>query len=255
MTTVAMTGSGSGIGAAIRKRLEGEGCEVIGVDLRGAEIEADLSTADGRQQAIREILDRSGGRLDRLVCCAGLGSNVRPASLVASVNYFGSVEVFDGLLEALAKGDDPACLVVVSNSAQMAPLDDTPFVQALLDHDETEAGRIIDEMDNPIIAYMGSKHALGRAIRRRVRRWGDAGVRLNGICPGPVQTALFEGTREDPATKATVESIDLPVGRLGTPEDIAPLASFLLGPDGAFIHGSLVYIDGGNDAEIRPDRY
>jgi len=160
MGVVAISGAGSGIGAATRARLESEGWEVIGIDLKNAEVIADLSKAEGRKAAVAEVLERCGGKLDRLVCSAGLGSNIEPASLIASVNYFGSVDLFDGLFEALQKGDDPACTVVVSNSAQMAPIEDTPFVAALLDHDEAEASRIIDEMASPIIAYMGSKHAL-----------------------------------------------------------------------------------------------
>jgi NAD(P)-dependent dehydrogenase (short-subunit alcohol dehydrogenase family) len=250
-----VTGAGSGIGAAIRTRLEKEGYEVIGVDLKGAEVVADLSTPDGRAAAVAEVLERSGGTLDRVVTCAGLGSNVRPASLVASVNYFGSVEVLDGLFDALKKGSDPAAVAIVSNSAQMAPLDDSPFVAAMLDGDEPEARRIIDEMDSPVVAYLGSKHALGRAVRRRVRSWGDARVRLNGVCPGPVKTPLLEGTMSDPATRAQVENIDIPIGRWGEPADIASFVMYLLGPEATWMHGSVLFLDGGNDAEIRPDRY
>lgn len=253
--TTVMTGSGSGIGAATRALLEAEGHQVIGVDLKGAEITADLSTPEGRASAIREVLARSEGRIDRLVTCAGIGSNVRPASLIASVNYFGSVEILDGLFEALKRGKDTAVVSIVSNSAQMAPLDDSPFVQAMLDHDEPEAKRIIDEMDSPIVAYMGSKHALGRAIRRRVRKWGDARIRLNGVAPGPCDTPLLRATANDPATKKAIEMIDIPIGRRGEPEDVAKLVSFLLGPDATWMHGSIIFLDGGNDAEIRPDKY
>ena len=128
-------------------------------------------------------------------------------------------------------------------------------MQALLEHDEIEACRIIDEEDSGPIAYMGSKHALGRAVRRRVRRWGDACVRLKGVCPGPIRTALLEAELQDPGTAAPIENIDIPIGRWGEPEDIAKLVAFLLGPDAQWIHGSIVYADGGNDAEIRPDRY
>lgn len=255
MATAAVTGSASGIGAAIRARLEGDGFEVIGVDLRDAEVTADLAAAEGRRAAVEGVLERCGGTLDRLVTCAGLGSNVRPPSLVASVNYFGAVDVLDGLFEALRRGAEPAAVAIVSNSAQMAPLDDSPFVTALLDGDEAEAGRLIDELDSPIVAYMGSKHALGRALRRRVRSWGDARVRLNGVAPGPVMTPLLKGTMEDPSTRDAVSQIDIPIGRWGEPEDIAPVVAFLLGPDAAWIHGSIYYVDGGNDAEIRPDRY
>ena len=168
--TTVITGSASGIGAAIRRRLEDEGDRVIGVDLVDAEILADLSGSEGRTAAVAAALERCGGCLDRLVVCAGLGTNARPPSLVASVNFFGAVDVLDGLFEALRKGSDPAAVAVVSNSAQLAPLDDTPYVKALLDHEEDEAGRIVDELDSPVVAYMGSKHALGRAVRRRARR-------------------------------------------------------------------------------------
>ena len=255
MTITAITGSGSGIGAGVRARLEAQGHEVIGVDLKNAEIEADLSTPAGRRAAIDGIVARCGGRLDRLVTCAGVGGHVKPRSQVARVNYFGSVDVLDGLLPSLRQGSEPAAVAVVSNSAQIAPLDDHPYVQALLAHDEAEAARLIDEIDSGPVAYMGSKHALGRAVRRRVRAWGDARVRLNGVCPGPVRTALLQASIDDPETGRHVTAIDIPIGRWGEPEDVAGLVGFLLGPEAAWIHGSLVYVDGGNDAEIRPDRY
>lgn len=255
MTTVAITGSGSGIGAGIREHLEAQGNKVIGVDLKNAEILADLSTPEGRAQAVGEINERCEGRLDRLVTCAGVGGHVSPKSLVAKVNYFGAVDVFDALLPSLQKGQDPAAVAIVSNSAQIAPIADNPYVLALLEHDEPEACRIIDEMDSGPIAYMGSKHALGRAIRRRVRKWGDGRVRLNGVCPGPIRTPLLEAGLEDPATRDAIESIDIPIGRWGEPSDIAKMVDFLLGPNAAWIHGSMFYVDGGNDAEIRPDRY
>jgi NAD(P)-dependent dehydrogenase (short-subunit alcohol dehydrogenase family) len=254
-TTTAITGSGSGIGAGIRKRLEDEGHRVIGIDLKNAEITADLSTRSGRQQAIDAVREACEGRLDRLVTCAGLPGSVKPRSLVTSVNYFGAVELLDGLLPALQEGESPAAVAIVSNSAQIAPLDEHPLVLALLEEDEAEASRIADEHDVGPIAYMGSKHALGRAVRRRVRRWGDARVRLNGVAPGPVRTPLLEADMADPNTRAAIESIDIPIGRWGEPDDVAKLVSFLLGPDAGWIHGGIYYIDGGNDAEIRPDRF
>ena len=253
--TTVITGSASGIGAAIRTRLEGEGDRVIGVDLADAEILADLSGGEGRSAALAAALEQCGGRLDRLVICAGLGTHVRPPSLVASVNYFGAVDVLDGLFDALSKGSDPAVVVVVSNSAQMAPLDDSPYVKALLDHDEARACRIVDELGASAIAYMGSKHALGRAVRRRARKWGDARIRLNGVAPGPVRTPLLEGALDDPETGDAVRSLNVPIGRWGEPEEVAALVAFLLGPEARWIHGSIYYVDGGSDAAIRPDRY
>ena len=255
MTSAAITGSASGIGAAIRRRLEADGARVIGVDLRGAEVVADLSSAAGRAAAVEAVLARSGGRLDRLVLSAGVGTHVQPASVVTAVNYFGAVDVLDALFAALRAGSQPAALVVCSNSAQMAPLDEHPYVKALLEHDEVEARRLADAGASSIIAYMGATHALGRAVRRRAGEWGRAGVRLNAVAPGPVKTPLLAGDMADPVTGAAIGKLSIPLGRMGEPEEVAELAAFLLGPKASWIHGSIHYIDGGNDAEIRPDRY
>ena len=116
------------------------------------------------------------------------------------------LDIFDDVIEArtiledlntrLEKGDAPNAVVICSNSAQMTNFGDDPFVEAMLAHDEETACKIIDEQDSPILAYMGSKNAVGRAVRRRAEAWGNAGVRLNAVCPGPVNTPLLQGTIE-----------------------------------------------------------
>lgn len=255
MTVCAITGSASGIGAAIRRRLEKDGARVIGIDLRDAEIVADLGTPAGREAAVAGVLARCSGRLDQVVVAAGVGTHVKPPSLVASVNYFGAIDVLDGLYAALRKGAAPAALAIGSNSAQLASVDESPYVKALLADDESEARRLADELPNPILAYLGAKHALGRAVRRRAGDWGRAGVRINAIAPGPVRTPLLQGDMDDPVTGPAVKSFRVPLGRVAEPEEIAELAAFVLGPAGSFIQGSIYYIDGGSDAELRPDRF
>ncbi len=253
--TIAITGSASGIGAAIQARFAREDYDVIGVDIHEADIEADLSTTEGRARAVSEILERCGGNLDELVLCAGLGTSVRPPSLVAKVNYFGVIDVLDPLQAALARGREPNAVVICSNSAQMAPVEQHPYVLALLDHDEAEATRIIDAEDSSVLAYLGSKHAVGRAVRRRSAEWGKLGVRLNAVCPGPVETPLLASDLANPETGAAIEQLEIPLRRRGEPGEIANLVWFLSGPDASWIHGSIFYIDGGTDAQMRPDRY
>ena len=253
--SVAITGSASGIGASVKARFEREGFDAIGVDIRNADVEADLSTGEGRARAVAQILERCGGALDRLVLCAGLGTSTPRPSLVARVNYFGVVDVLDPLLPALSKGREPNVVVIGSNSAQMAPLDGHAYVMALLDHDEAEATRIIDAEGSSVLAYLGSKHALGRAVRRRAAEWGKARVRLNAVCPGPVNTPLLRQDLEDPGTGSAIEALEIPLRRRGEPDEIASLVWFLSGRDASWIHGSIFYIDGGTDAQMRPDRY
>ena len=99
MGTAVVSGSASGIGAAVRSRLEREGDRVIGIDVRDAEILVDLSSRQGRDAALAAAAEQCGDRLDRLVLSAGLGVHVAPISLIASVNYFGAVELLDGVGE------------------------------------------------------------------------------------------------------------------------------------------------------------
>lgn len=89
MGSYAVTGSASGMGAAVTERLSAAGHLVIGVDLHGAEIIADLSTGEGRSAAAAAILERSGGVLDGAVVAAGIGPVPGPdcTRRIAQINY------------------------------------------------------------------------------------------------------------------------------------------------------------------------
>lgn len=250
----ALTGCASGIGAAVRRRLEADGARVVGVDLRDAEVEADLSDAAERRRAAAALEEACEGRLDRLVLCAGLGPTAADRAAIPSVNFFGAVELLDALRPSLEAGSAPAVVVVCSNSAQVAPLDEHPYVRALLEGDEPRARHLAAAGDG-FLAYAGSKHALCRAVRRRATAFGRAGVRLNGLAPGPVDTPLLQATLDDPVFGPGARALDIPLGRRGSAEEMAGLVAFLLGPEAAWVHGSILYADGGWDAALRPDRF
>ena len=96
---------------------------MIGVDLDGsAEVRADLGAEEGRRTAVAAVAELAGDRLDGLVTCAGVaGAPSRPGSVVASVNYFGTVALLDGLRPLLACGDQPAAVAISSNSTTIQP--------------------------------------------------------------------------------------------------------------------------------------
>ncbi|MCO4862108.1 SDR family oxidoreductase [Cupriavidus sp. WGlv3] len=260
MRTVVITGAASGMGAAVRRRMLADGCRVIGVDLRDADVQADLSTTQGRAAAIDAVLSQSGGRIDQLVCCAGLGPHVDPATLVASVNYFGVVALLDGWFDALREGTQPCAVVVSSNSATLQSWDGSPLRDAYLAGDEAgvlamlaaaaQAEATRDQAG--YIAYASSKHAVTAAARQRAAAWGRAGVRLNVVAPGAVETPLLQAGLNDPRYGDAIRDFLPPLGRRAQPEEVAALIAFLCGPQAAYMHGNVVFIDGGLDAVQRP---
>lgn len=255
MGTIAVTGSASGMGAAIRRRLESAGHTIIGIDLRAADIVADLGTAAGRASAIASVRRSAGGRLDGLVACAGVATHVEPRSIIVSVNYFGAQVLLAGLRDLLAAGSQPAAVAICSNSAPLPGMD-TPLVPACLAGDEDEARRIALTLDGTAV-YAGAKLALTRWVRRNAptAEWAGAGIRLNAVAPGATMTPMLQAGLDHPDYGEAIRNFKVPLGGFGTPEQIAAMVAFLLGPEAAFCCGSVMFVDGGTDAMFRPDTF
>lgn len=254
MPVTLVTGSRSGIGAAIAALLARDGHQVIGVDLRDADIEGDLSTKAGRAAVLEQALARCAGRLDHLVLCAGLGPHVEPPTLAVSVNYFGALDLLDGLLPALRGGHQPSAVVISSVVSSMLPWEHNPLGAALEAGDESSAHAIVLGAGSAggNLAYSGSKNALTVALRRRAPAWGDAGVRLNSVAPGITDTPLLQAGLDDPRYRDGIAGFQAPLGRRARPDEIAAAAAFLLGPAASYVHGSQLFVDGGSDAAARP---
>lgn len=254
MANVVISGSASGIGLATKKLLESKGNRVIGIDVRDADIIADLSTPEGRAQAVRRALETTSKEMDAVVLSAGLSGVNTPPDTTLSVNYFGSVELFDGLRPAMEGRPNPCAIGLVSNSAQFGIDYDDPLVLALLEGDEAKCREMVLELDRGA-AYRYSKHALARAIRRRAIEWGPLGVRINAIVPGMTQTPMVQAIKDDPEMGPFVDQLPIPLGRPGTAEEMAGVIAFLLSDAAAYITGMMLWVDGGTDAAVRPDRF
>lgn len=253
--TVVVTGAASGMGAATRSHLESDGQRVIGVDLRDADVVADLGTSDGRRAAIDAVTARAGGAIDGLVTWAGLaGLTGVPGSLLASVNHFGTVALLDGLRPLLAAGDRPAAVAISSNSTTCQPGVPMDVVERCLADDEAGA-RLAADAAGPFGTYPATKLAVARWVRRHAptEAWAGSGITLNVVVPGAIETPMLQATRDDETVGRFIDTFPVPVGRKGSAEELAAFVAFLLGPDARFFCGSVLFVDGGTDALLRAD--
>ena len=251
MGSYAMTGGATGIGAAIRKRLVDDGHSVVVVDIQQADIEADLSTAEGRTAALAAIRARCADGLDGFIPCAGVASQA-PPKLTTSLNFYGTVDLVNGLRDLLSKNGG-SVILVSSNSAPMC--DHRDYIKTLLEQDEAAALVCADSITGHQ-AYSGTKQAIARWMRRNIKEFSAQGIRINAIAPGYTQTPMTKKVEEDPTYGPAIKEFmaSIPIGRPGQPEDMANAASFLLSDQASFITGSMLYIDGGHDAMMRPDQ-
>ena len=255
MPITAITGSASGIGAAVSAAMRAAGHQVIGIDRSNAEVIADLSTAQGREAAIGQVLELSGGVLDGLICCAGVGVTASNCGLILAVNYFGVSQLLDGLQGALAKGQQPAALVIGSVAATHSGPDGQPMTDAMIAGEEARALELANDLGQPHVAYAASKCAISQHARSLAVSWGKQGMRLNVVAPGAVETPLHQASLDDSRFGQATREFVAPLGRAGQPAEIAEVVAFLQSPQASFIHGSVVFVDGGMDAMVRATRF
>jgi NAD(P)-dependent dehydrogenase (short-subunit alcohol dehydrogenase family) len=253
--TYVVTGAASGIGAATRDLLIERGHRVIGVDIAGADVTVDLSTPRGRSDLVDEVSQRSGGTVDAVLAIAGLAT---PTPATVAVNFFGTVATLEGLRPLLAESDAPRA-VAVSSMAALFPPDDA-LLAALLAGDEAgaieRATSLAADAQTSALIYGTAKRALSRWIRRTAPtpEWAGAGIALNAIAPGVVNTPMtsdLTATEEGRAQLAQI--VPMPLNGFFEPRDAAELLVWLSSVENAHLCGQVVYIDGGSDAVMRGD--
>ncbi|HEY0902868.1 MAG TPA: SDR family oxidoreductase [Marmoricola sp.] len=260
MKTYVVSGAASGIGAATTAHLTAAGHRVIGIDLRGSDVDADLSTDSGRSEAVRRVTELAPDGIDGLVPCAGIAglTGVDPALLV-SVNYFGAIALVEGLRPLLGKGaaahGQAGVVLLASNSVTCQPGWNADVAAACLRADETGA-RELAATTEALWVYPSSKAALAYWARREGVRpeWAGEGIRVNAVAPGLIATPMTDKLREDPQLGVFADAFPSALGRPGKPEEVAALIAFLLSDEASLMVGSVVFVDGGTDALMNPLR-
>ncbi len=254
--TYVVTGSASGIGAATAALLRSHGDTVVGIDLRGAEIDADLSTPEGRADAAAQAVEKTGGVIDGVIACAGISA---PIGKTISINYFGVTELLTALLPALRRSDAPRA-AVVSSMATLQPVAPA-LVDAALAGDEATAVALGDELaaKGPEVGYLNypsSKRALSRWVRRASisEDWAGSGIALNAVAPGTVITPMTAELLASPEGAAMVDAaVPMPLNHHQPATSIAELLVWLTSPANTHLAGQTIYCDGGADATLRGD--
>jgi NAD(P)-dependent dehydrogenase (short-subunit alcohol dehydrogenase family) len=244
MDVALVTGSSSGIGAAIAIALAEDGWEVMAAgrdEARLAEVAdvsddiatwaGELATADDCEELVADTIDEFG-RLDCLVNCAGI--------------------LLRG--DATEIGDDDWRETMTINL-------DVPFYlsRAALPHLVTARGSIINIASNlglhagaRRVAYSTSKAGLIMLTRAMARDHAHTGIRVNAICPGAVDTPMLADgaleARQDVDAFLDRVAAGSPNGRIAAPEDVASLVLFLAGRESRHITGTAIPIDGGLSA-------
>jgi len=253
--TYVVTGSASGIGEATRQLLIERGHTVIGVDLKDADIEVDLATADGRMSFAQEVADVSGGSIDAVLAIAGVAS---PDPTAVAVNFFGTIATLENLRPLLATSPAPRAVAVTSMASLYEP--DDPLLTALLDEDEPRALARARELaageDRGALIYGTTKRALARWIRRNAatQPWAGESIPLNAIAPGVVRTPMTaELTATPEASVQLAQMVPMPLNGFFEPRSAAYLLAWLSSEENAHLCGQVIFIDGGSDVVIRGD--
>ena len=221
---VLITGGANGIGAAIAKKCREAGYETVILDRAGDDaIHCDLSDPESTRAALEQAL--AGGPITRLVNNVG--------AVFANSLSDQTVEEFDN---------------AVALNLRSAFLCAQALVPGMR---EAGFGRIVNIASRAALgkelrtAYSATKAGLQGMTRTWALEEGKQGITVNAVAPGPIATELFMNANpaESERTKAIVNGI--PVGRMGTPDDVAHAAAFLLSTDAGFITGQTLYVCGG----------
>lgn len=239
--TAVITGGSRGIGKMIAKGFLDAGAnvyissrkkdelEATAAELGCRSVQADLSTAEGVETLVEAVSARES-KLDVLVNNAGASWGApledypeHGFDKVWNINVKGVfflTKRFLPLLRAAATPDDPARVINIGSVD----------------------GIRVSPMEH--YAYSASKAAVHMLTRHLAHRLARESITVNAIAPGPFESKMMAFVLDDPATRSVVES-QIPLGRIGRPDDVAGTAIYLASRAGAYLTGAVIPVDGG----------
>lgn len=262
MTEVIVVIGPGQIGLAIARRV-GVGKHVLLADMRPENAQAaadvmgnvgyDVSTATvdvASREAVEALVATATGlgEVAGLIHAAGVSPSQASPATILKVDLYGTALVLEQFGNVIARGGSG--VVIASQSGHRLPplsleqnkaLATTP-VEQLLSLPFVQPDQVTDSL----LAYQIAKRGNALRVMAEAVRWGRRGARLNTISPGIIITPLAKdeltGSRGEGYRRMIAFS---PVGRAGTPDEVANVAALLMGPDGGFITGSDFLMDGG----------
>jgi NAD(P)-dependent dehydrogenase (short-subunit alcohol dehydrogenase family) len=250
--TYVVTGAASGIGAATALCLRERGGRVIACDLHDADVIANLATIEGRAELVDGVTRLSEGKIDAIVANAGGG----PIETMIALNFFGAVATLEGLRPLLKNSPAPRA-AMVSSVASIGP--SVPeLIEACLSMDEpaaiAAASEAIAARKGPLDLYGSAKHALNRWCRRVAVKpdWAGAGIPLNVVGPGFIDTPAAAYILSDPGRRAEAERMVPMRGAYpGRPEQMASILAWCVSPENSLMTGQILFVDGGLECSTR----